>query len=88
MWGSAAFLPRVLRLSRKIGIPLIRGEQLMDMTCVENVAPSHSAALETKAHGQVYNITNETKTFKYLTETTLKGLGGNRFAIGRFQQVL
>ena len=37
--GDTSILPRVLRLSRKIGIPLIRGgEQLMDMTCVENVA--------------------------------------------------
>ena len=42
----------------KIGIPLIRGgEQLMDMTRVENVA-SHSRLWQ-KKHGQVYNITNE-----------------------------
>jgi len=57
---------------------LIRGgEQLMDMTCVENVALAIRLALEAKeAHGQVYNITNgEPKTFKYLIETTLKGLG-------------
>ena len=77
MWGIPAFC-RVLRLSRKIGIPLIRGgEQLMDMTCVENVALAIRLALEAKeAHGQVYNITNgEPKTFKYLIETTLKGFG-------------
>ena len=76
--GDTSILPRVLRLSRKIGIPLIRGgEQLMDMTCVENVALAIRLALEAKeAHGQVYNITNgEPKTFKYLIETTLKGLG-------------
>ena len=76
--GDTSILPRVLRLSRKIGIPLIRGgEQLMDMTCVENVALAIRLALESKeAHGQVYNITNgEPKTFKYLIETTLKGLG-------------
>ena len=49
----------------------------MDMTCVENVALAIRLALEAKeAHGQVYNITNgEPKTFKYLIETTLKGLG-------------
>ena len=61
---DTSILPRVLRLSRKIGIPLIRGgEQLMDMTCVENVALAIRLALEAKeAHGQVYNITNgETK---------------------------
>ena len=47
------------------------------MTCVENVALAIRLALEAKeAHGQVYNITNgEPKTFKYLIETTLKGLG-------------
>ena len=76
--GDTSILPRVLHLSRKIGIPLIRkGEQLMDMTCVENVALAIRLALEAKeAHGQVYNITNgEPKTFKYLIETTLKGLG-------------
>ena len=64
--GDTSILPRVLRLSRKIGIPLIRGgEQLMDMTCVENVALAIRLALEAKeAHGQVYNITNgEPKTF-------------------------
>ena len=49
----------------------------MDMTCVENVALAIRLALEAKeAQGQVYNITNgEPKTFKYLIETTLKGLG-------------
>ena len=76
--GDTSILPRVLRLSRKIGIPLIRGgEQLMDMTCVENVALAIRLALEAKeAHGQVYNITNgEPKTFKYLIETTLKVAG-------------
>ena len=58
--GDTSILPRVLRLSRKIGIPLIRGgEQLMDMTCVENVALAIRLALEAKeAYGQIYNITN------------------------------
>ena len=47
--GDTSILPRVLRLSRKIGIPLIRGgEQLMDMTCVENVALAIRLALEAK----------------------------------------
>ena len=76
--GDTSILPRVLKLSQKIGIPLIgAGRQLMDMTCVENVALAIRLALEAKeAHGQVYNITNgEPKTFKYLIETTLKGLG-------------
>ena len=76
--GDTSILPRVLRLSRKIGIPLIRGgEQLMDMTCVENVALAIRLALETpQAAGEVYNITNgEPRAFRNLIEETLRGLG-------------
>ncbi len=77
--GDTSILPRVLRLSRKIGIPLIRGgEQLMDMTCVvENVALAIRLALEAKKHTGRFIILQmgEPKTFKYLIETTLKGLG-------------
>ena len=76
--GDTSIFPRILRLSQKLAIPLIRnGQQMMDMTCVENVALAIRLALEAKeAHGQIYNITNgEPKTFKYLIETTLKGLG-------------
>ena len=71
-------MPRVLKLSQKIGIPLIGdGCQLMDMTCVENVALAIRLALETpQASGEVYNITNgEPRAFKDLIEETLRGLG-------------
>ena len=54
--GDTSILPRVLRLSRKIGIPLIRGgEQLMDMTCVENVALAIRLALEQKKLTDKFN---------------------------------
>ena len=76
--GDTSILPRVLNLSQKIGIPLIGdGRQLMDMTCVENVALAIRLALETpQAAGEVYNITNgEPRTFRDLIEETLRGLG-------------
>ena len=58
--GDTSILPRVINLSQKIGIPLIGdGRQLMDMTCVENVALAIRLALEVpEAKGEVYNITN------------------------------
>ena len=76
--GDTSILPRVLKLSQKIGIPLMGdGRQLMDMTCVENVALAIRLALETpQASGQVYNITNgEPREFRSLIEETLRGLG-------------
>lgn len=76
--GDTSILPRVLNLSQKIGIPLIGdGRQLMDMTCVENVALAIRLALETpQAAGEVYNITNgEPRAFRDLIEETLRGLG-------------
>ena len=75
--GDTSILPRVLKLSQKIGIPLIKeGKQLMDMTCVENVALAIALALKTdRAEGQVYNITNgEPTPFKELIEEALQGL--------------
>ena len=76
--GDTSILPRVLNLSQKIGIPLIGdGRQLMDMTCVENVALAIRLALETpQAAGEVYNITNgEPRAFRNLIEETLRVLG-------------
>lgn len=75
--GDTSILPRVLKLSQKIGIPLIKeGKQLMDMTCVENVALAIALALKAdRAEGQVYNITNgEPTPFKGLIEEALQGL--------------
>ena len=76
--GDTSILPRVINLSQKIGIPLIGdGRQLMDMTCVENVALAIRLALEVpEAKGEVYNITNgEPRAFRDLLEESLTGLG-------------
>ena len=76
--GDTSILPRVINLSQKIGIPLIGdGRQLMDMTCVENVAMAIRLALEApEAKSEVYNITNgESRAFRDLLEESLKGLG-------------
>ena len=76
--GDTSILPRVINLSQKIGIPLIGdGRQLMDMTCVENVALAIRLALEApEAKGAVYNITNgEPRAFRDLLEESLIGLG-------------
>ena len=76
--GDTSILPRVINLSQKIGIPLIGdGRQLMDMTCVENVALAIRLALEApEAKGDIYNITNgEPRAFRDLLEESLTGLG-------------
>ena len=75
--GDIQHLPRVINLSQKIGIPLIGdGRQLMDMTCVENVALAIRLAIEApEAKGEVYNITNgEPRAFRDLLEESLTGL--------------
>ena len=75
--GDTSILPRVINLSQKIGIPLIGdGRQLMDMTCVENVALAIRLAIEApEAKGEVYNITNgEPRAFRDLLEESLMGL--------------
>ena len=76
--GDTSILPRVINLSQKIGVPLIGdGRQLMDMTCVENVALAIRLAIEApEAKGEVYNITNgEPRAFRDLLEESLTGLG-------------
>ncbi|MBP2624153.1 NAD-dependent epimerase/dehydratase family protein [Streptococcus oricebi] len=77
--GDNSILPRVLAMSQRLGLPLLKGgQQLMDMTCVENVALAIALALEAKdeAVGQIYNITNgEPRTFKSLLDELLDGLG-------------
>ena len=76
--GDTSILPRVINLSQKLGIPLIGdGRQLMDMTCVENVALAIRLAIEApEAKGTIYNITNgEPRAFRDLLEESLTGLG-------------
>lgn len=73
--GDTSVIPRVLKISRKIGIPVINGgEHLVDLTCVENVALAVRLALEVQqAGGQIYNITNgEPKPFREIMEIFLR----------------
>ena len=58
-WGYQ-YLATGYQTESKLGIPLIGdGRQLMDMTCVENVALAIRLGTRTpEAKGEVYNITN------------------------------
>lgn len=72
--GDTSIIPRLLRVHRKIGMPLFNGgQQLVDVTCVENVALAIRLSLENPlAIGQVYNITNgEPRPFKSILDELL-----------------
>ena len=59
--GDTSIIPRLLKLNKKIGIPLfVDGKQKVDITCVENVAYALRLALENKEYSrEIYNITND-----------------------------
>ncbi len=59
--GDTSIVPRLLGANDMFGIPLFHdGNNLVDLTCVENVALATRLAAETpKAVGNVYNITND-----------------------------
>lgn len=76
--GDTSVAPRLLQAYRKIGVPLFRGgENLVDLTAVENVALAlRLAAAAPHANGQVYNITNgQPRPFAELLEILFKDLG-------------
>ena len=76
--GDTSIIPRLLRLNSKIGIPLFsEGSQMIDITCVENVALSIRLALEKEeAVGNIYNITNdEPMQFKEILELFFDEMG-------------
>ena len=58
--GDTSLVPRLINANSKIGIPLFNdGKNLVDITCVENVAYSLRLAMEKEeANGNIYNITN------------------------------
>lgn len=69
--GDTSIIPRLLKLNNEKAIPLFdNGEQLIDITCVENVALAVRLALESdKAVNNIYNITNgEPKKFKEILD--------------------
>lgn len=59
--GDTSIIPRLLKLNDKKGIPLFsEGNQMVDVTCVENAALAVRLALEKEvAAGKTYNITND-----------------------------
>jgi len=75
--GDTSLIPRILKANAKIGIPLFnRGENYVDITCVENVA--HAAILCIKAEGvdgEIFNISNgEPMQFKSILEMFLQAI--------------
>ncbi|MGX7195323.1 NAD-dependent epimerase/dehydratase family protein [Enterococcus olivae] len=75
--GDTSIIPRLLRVHQKIGMPLFNGgQQLVDVTCVENVALAIRLSLESPlATGQTYNITNdEPQPFKQILDELLQEL--------------
>lgn len=69
--GDTSIIPRLINANRKIGIPLFNnGRNIVDITCVENVALALRLALESPAAvGNTYNITNgEPREFRSILE--------------------
>ncbi|MCR5063112.1 MAG: NAD-dependent epimerase/dehydratase family protein [Treponema sp.] len=69
--GDPSLIPRLMHANAKTGIPLLRkGKNLVDITCVENVAYASRLAMESEnAGGETFNITNgEQNEFKTLLE--------------------
>ncbi len=59
--GDTSIVPRLLKANDAFGVPLFRGgNNLVDLTCVENVALASRLAAESQiAAGNTYNITND-----------------------------
>lgn len=75
--GDPSLIPRLLNANKKIGIPIFNeGKNLVDITCVENVAMACVLALEKEnINGEVFNITNdEPIEFKTILEKFLKSI--------------
>ena len=73
--GDTSIIPRLIKANRKIGIPLFNdGRNIVDITCVENVAAALRLAIESNnAVGRTYNITNgEPREFKNILEELFK----------------
>ena len=73
--GDTSIIPRLIKANRKIGIPLFNdGKNIVDITCVENVATALRLAIESEnAVGGTYNITNgEPREFKNILEELFK----------------
>lgn len=76
--GDTSLMPRLLKANGRTGIPLFnKGENYVDITCVENVA--YAIALSIKAEdigGEIFNISNgEPMQFKIILELFLQAMG-------------
>lgn len=68
--GDTSVVPRLIKVEKKLGIPLFNGGQnLMDVSCIENVVHACILALESKVDNGIYNITDGNPiTFQALIE--------------------
>lgn len=76
--GDTSIIPRLIKANRSIGIPLLNGgKNVVDITCVENVALALRLALESDCDaGKTYNITNgEPTEFKQILESLFTKIG-------------
>lgn len=76
--GDTSLVPRLLGANKKTGVPLFRdGRNLVDITCVENVALACELAMKAQgASGRVFNITNgEPMAFGRILEQFLAAIG-------------
>lgn len=76
--GDPSLVPRLLDVHRRVGVPLFDGgENLIDVTAVENVATALRLALDAgDAAGGVYNITNgDPRPFRELLSMLLALVG-------------
>ncbi len=76
--GDTSIIPRLIKANRTIGIPLFNeGKNVVDITCVENVALALRLAIESKkSTGSTYNITNgEPTEFKKILEKLFIEIG-------------
>ncbi len=75
--GDTSLIPRILKANDKIGIPLFnKGENYVDITCVENVAYALSLCIRAEdVNGEVFNISNgEPMQFKNILEMFLRSI--------------
>jgi len=69
--GDTSIIPRIIKVNSKIGVPLFnKGQNLVDITCVENVAYALRLCIDNpRAVRNTYNITNgEPQPFKGILE--------------------
>lgn len=76
--GDTSIIPRLIKANRTIGIPLLNGgKNVVDITCVENVALALRLAIESDCDaGKTYNISNgEPTEFKKILESLFTKIG-------------